>query len=751
MVTDVSSPASAERDRVSIIMGSIAPALVHGRSCFSDRIRWIRTFCLLLAPFVISVRGSVSAAPSAIADSDAGEIARASQRRVEIESANKACEDVLIAAGRRALDSQFGLLQQLNRLTNVEQKGIREFLEQRTRAATKALQSEINAHEAYVSNDFVPAWERLVSEQRRVARARDAFERDERRAQQAALALGTEHRWFWLSALVAVAVLMGVVLVDHRHELRRYLNGGQARALGLSKLLVAAFIVLCMLTAALFFTSDGILVEFLERTGGETVVTRLAARASEDAKKVTEAEARQAAREKDVEQLRRELADGVAKCVPPEQAGGVFDAWWSYLQTTARRRAQSMSLEQNRQRFDAVVAEVNADDAAITSARASARKWRRYASRISGVIGLGILGLIGAGAVVFVRGAKARQQKIFATCPNCLGEGQLESAHSDNGKVRCTNVISNSPDPIECEFEFPAHLREYPKLSFPTLGIRHSGKTFWLTQTYDRLTSRDYPAHVNFTPVRTSASDKIEKTVRDILTSKIDTQATQHGVPPPPVVFDFSDHDSYGQSSILVNLFDYSGEVTEEFPLTSHQRRRAFSADGYLWFLDPTSDVNTGLSQIPEQKKALSRFESEVREVKKLKAGQQLHRPIAICVPKIDLMINERYAEGGNVVERFYEQLGEIGWGMDEVSIRQRSDLMRNLRHTIWPNWEIERAVDDLFGGRYMFFPLTPVGLDEPGQKDLKRRTIAPVGILHPLMWLLHMNGYPVLPRRTAQ
>jgi hypothetical protein len=29
-------------------------------------------------------------------------------------------------------------------------------------------------------------------------------------------------------------------------------------------------------------------------------------------------------------------------------------------------------------------------------------------------------------------------------------------------------------------------------------------------------------------------------------------------------------------------------------------------------------------------------------------------------------------------------------------------------------------------------------------------RVNSPVGILHPLMWLLHMNGYPVLPRVTA-
>ena len=44
-----------------------------------------------------------------------------------------------------------------------------------------------------------------------------------------------------------------------------------------------------------------------------------------------------------------------------------------------------------------------------------------------------------------------------------------------------------------------------------------------------------------------------------------------------------------------------------------------------------------------------------------------------------------------------------------------------------------------------MFFPLTPVGLTELGERGLKDRTVEPYGILEPVMWLLHMNGYPVL------
>jgi hypothetical protein len=121
--------------------------------------------------------------------------------------------------------------------------------------------------------------------------------------------------------------------------------------------------------------------------------------------------------------------------------------------------------------------------------------------------------------------------------------------------------------------------------------------------------------------------------------------------------------------------------------------------------------------------------------------------PIALCVSKIDLMVNQSYADprGLGVVERFYQELGELGWETDLASIEARSRLLARLRDMVWPGWQIERQIDDLFGGRFLFFPLTPVGLDGLGERDLSRRTISPVGLLDPLLWLLHMNGYPVL------
>ena len=74
-----------------------------------------------------------------------------------------------------------------------------------------------------------------------------------------------------------------------------------------------------------------------------------------------------------------------------------------------------------------------------------------------------------------------------------------------------------------------------------------------------------------------------------------------------------------------------------------------------------------------------------------------------------------------------------------------RSRLVRRHRERIWPGWQIEQTLDATFGPRWLFFPLTPVGLEGRGETDLSLRTIAPFGLLEPLLWLLDSRGYPVL------
>jgi hypothetical protein len=688
---------------------------------------------------------------SLAAAGDAEQAVAVARKRLQTEAGIEATDQVLIATCTRTVDSRFGPLRGLSSLDADEQKAFATILEDRTDLASRKLESEVTAHERFITNDFEPGWIKLTRTRLATASDRDRFERKKRKTQQTALALGTEHRWFWLSSLIAVAGLLALFAVDRRHEIRRFLNGGRAKQLGLGWALVAAFCLLCLLTTALFVASDGILVDLLDRSTGESAMAGVARQADDDAARLAELETRQSGQRKEVEQLREKLETEFAKQLPAAAAGGLFDRWWGYWQAEANRQAQLKTIERCESRFTEALAAVRDDAAKIAAAREATETWRTRASRLTGVIGLGVLSLVTAGVVVFALGVHARTRKLAATCPMCLTEGKLrESSGADDasgdraaaaGMVRCTHVVSEAPFE-ECDFDFPSMFRRVPKLCFPTLGLIASGKTTWLAMVYRELNKGNFPKEVEFAKIRSSTSELFDRIVEDMIVAKQGPAATQTRTFPKPVVFNFIDRDRLGRSNILVNIFDLSGEVYQK-DTSQAQRERALAAEGYFLFLDPTRSSD-------DQLQHLVNFRQDVRVAKGLKAGQQIHCPVALCIPKIDLMPLGEYARGGNVIDRFYEELGQIGWSMDVASVGQRSKLMRNLRDTIWPGWEIERQIDDLFGGRYMFFPMAPIGLSDPRMNSLSQGNISPLGILHPLLWLLHMNGYPVLHSQGA-
>jgi hypothetical protein len=80
--------------------------------------------------------------------------------------------------------------------------------------------------------------------------------------------------------------------------------------------------------------------------------------------------------------------------------------------------------------------------------------------------------------------------------------------------------------------------------------------------------------------------------------------------------------------------------------------------------------------------------------------------------------------------------------------IQQRSRLVARALPQMFPGWEVERKLRQHFGGRYMFFPISSVGLDQVDEDDAAARPLAPFAVLDPLLWLLHMHGYCVLPLR---
>lgn len=568
-------------------------------------------------------------------------------------------------------------------------------------------------------------------------------------AGQLASLLSVDNRWFWLCGLVAVVSLVLAAAHERRHEVRRRLNGGRARAMGVSKLLSGVALAMALITLTTFAMGDRVYHWLLKAGASDEADTRqrLLEQNQAVAAQRAEREQQQAAIDAEYE---RATADWQRRA--DQAPKSTLLAQWRQsrqaLETLSANLAVEAGVAQQLEADLKSLEQLQSDVAANTQQRDAYRRRKQW---IRGGLGLGLLGLAAGGGTLFRRGVRRRLDKTRNTCPLCLGEGTFEpasdaslggaapSGHIALDMVQCKNVISQQPYE-ECEFTFMSMYREIAKLCFPTLGIPQAGKTHWLAMVYRELNRGNYPEVVQFERIKSASSDEFDLVVDEILNKKMGPMATQVGRIPHPLVFNFLDRDRLGASNILVNIFDYSGEVTRSQTIEDRQRQRALDGDGFFFFLDPTEPSET-------QSQALAGFREDLRRIKGLKAGRQVHIPVALCVSKIDLMVGEPYAdpEGGGVIDHFYRELGEIGWDMSVRSIEARSRALARLRDTVWPGWQIERQIDDLFGGRYMFFPLTPVGLDGMGERDLSRRTIAPVGLLEPLLWLLHMNGYPVL------
>lgn len=567
-------------------------------------------------------------------------------------------------------------------------------------------------------------------------------------AGQLASLLSVDNRWFWLFGLVAMASLVAVAAHERRHELRRVLNGGRARAMGVSKFLAVVLALLALVTLATFLFGDRLYHWLLEASSGNEVSARAEIVDLNDSVTQSVDDWRRKRKELDL-RYEQALAQRVRKLsVDVPGAAPIVEQWQRSQEATEQFVVQSAvktgvaeELKADLKTHERLQQDLK-DNAELRDAFVRKRQW------IRGGLGAALLGLVGTGGMLLGGGVRRRKQRTRDTCPLCLGEGTFEplgDARSGGGghvaldMVQCKNVISEHPFE-ECEFTFMSMYRDIAKLCFPTLGIPQAGKTHWLAMVYRELNRGNYPDVVQFERIRSSSSDDFDRVVDEILNMKLGPQATQTDRIPHPLVFNFLDRDRWEASNILVNIFDYSGEVTRSHSIDDRQRQRALDGDGFFFFLDPTEPSET-------QAQALAGFREDLRRIKGVKAGKQVPIPVALCVSKLDLMVNESYADpgGGGVVGNFYRDLGEIGWQLDLGSLEARSRLMARLRDTVWPGWQIERQIDDLFGGRFMFFPMTPVGLDGSGERDLSRRTIAPVGLLEPLLWLLHMNGYPVI------
>jgi hypothetical protein len=357
----------------------------------------------------------------------------------------------------------------------------------------------------------------------------------------------------------------------------------------------------------------------------------------------------------------------------------------------------------------------------------------------TGLVIASVFSAIGVLAVVSLYRSQQRRRN-REICPKCLAVGTLRIEAAGSSDVRCVNVVQSQPHE-ECDFTFPAYYLDHPKLALTGLGIPYAGKSHWMAMLYSQIGRGDYLSEIELTPLRNARRRQMDDYVDQILRQRETIAATMIERLPDPLVFELRDRK---RRHSLINLFDFAGEVTVRDDFNSSLRRRQLDAEGYLFFLDPTQPHEI-------QASALTNFCTSSRLYRKIPPQARINAPLAICLTKLDLMMQQTYYDPGGAIDHFYDELRAIdpsGRDMSAATIQARSHLTASLLPMIWPGWSPLRLAQSFFGSRFMIFPMTPVGLNDLAtapSMDLSDRIIEPYAICGPVLWLLEQNGYSVI------
>lgn len=434
------------------------------------------------------------------------------------------------------------------------------------------------------------------------------------------------------------------------------------------------------------------------------------------------------------------------------------------IRQSARRLAEASILaERLTQEAEAERTSLDADRARLKTLVETSQYHRTVYNVGRVVVGAVLVGLVFAPLYWARRRRRRWRARQAEVCPRCLAEGRMrqETVKLRYGKSR--TVVCE-----ECGFRIDRDDARLPRLCFPTVGVRTTGKTHMLFTAYDRIRSGTAPTAAALECVPSDADEQFEKRVELIL-GRGEARGTAHDRTtddvtklPSPIILRVEDADTTGETSVLVNLFDYGGEMVRGNVKLEEDllRQRAVRHDGFMFFLDPTQlygDVVDGRHnlRLDDQLKALIAFHKDMRTVRKIgggaadgsEGGAVISLPVAVCISKFDLLKTENPIRGLSVpyIHKLVTDLNPPG-PLSLRTIAARSAAVEEMLPLMFPGLDLRKKLGQYFGGRVMFFPTSAVSLNlrELGVRDLKQRTIAPFGVVEPILWLLHMHGYQV-------
>ena len=283
----------------------------------------------------------------------------------------------------------------------------------------------------------------------------------------------------------------------------------------------------------------------------------------------------------------------------------------------------------------------------------------------------------------------------------------------ETGYVECAN----------CGLRLRLSYLKVRRLCFPAVGVPGSGKTHMLATAYHNVQRGMAPSTAAIQQAPSLGDKRFDQYIELIVESRGTAGGTVHALP-DPIMIHVRDNDAAGSNTALVNLFDYSGELLNDKIDLSELRKNAVRMDGFMLFLDPTQLYGgSGRVTLKAQLAKMKEFLTDMRDERGVAVGTVIPVPVAVCIPKFDMLLTENPI-GGQAVHFTRHMMANLNPDPKRNSLRviaARSELVEQMLPLMFPGIDVRDIVEGFFGKQVMFFPVCSVNMieSELGVADL--------------------------------
>jgi hypothetical protein len=341
-------------------------------------------------------------------------------------------------------------------------------------------------------------------------------------------------------------------------------------------------------------------------------------------------------------------------------------------------------------------------------------------------------------------------------CPRCGNvRPRFEPVPDSPGIVRCSQVISDSPFE-ECDFEGPDSILQLPFVRIGASGLPSFGQTTWNFVSHVRLwNSAELPGRRFSRLDWWKGNEAADRQYEDQLIrwNSVATQTHRR--------------DAYWSlastrglwgwpRNFILSVEDFPGEYVSRASLEDASVCHLLDCDAFVLFVDPTKNLGEyGQS-------AYEHFVAQWKVYRQSTQRQRLDTPVALAVPKLDLLLGCVPEPVRNRAERLVRQLrasGPMNEATNLAAIRHRHELTLELSRGVFPLQDIASLFEVEVGAeRVRVFPVATLGWSDlpledrfpQGRSWQAHRYLLEhaFGILDPLLWTLDQVGLRRLPQR---